>query len=64
MLSVRAMVAALPCDLLLAPHPGASGWDYANGPRPTSVDYSDLRKLLKKRSKSKLRPSKRIDSFS
>lgn len=22
-------VRALPCDLLLTPHPGASGWDYA-----------------------------------
>lgn len=25
------VVRALPCDLLLTPHPGASGWDYAAG---------------------------------
>jgi len=26
-----AVVRALPCDVLLTPHPGASGWDYAAG---------------------------------
>lgn len=29
-----ATVRALPCDLLLTPHPGASGWTYANAARP------------------------------
>ncbi|MEG0185079.1 MAG: subclass B3 metallo-beta-lactamase, partial [Stenotrophomonas sp.] len=26
-----ATVRALPCDVLLTPHPGSSGWDYAAG---------------------------------
>lgn len=28
-----ATVRALPCDVLLTPHPGASNWDYAAGAR-------------------------------
>lgn len=39
-------VRALPCDLLLTPHPGASGWNYADAasphPHPTSCrEYAD-----------------------
>lgn len=39
-------VRALPCDLLLTPHPGASGWNYADAanpqPDPTSCsEYAD-----------------------
>ncbi|MFT7722661.1 MAG: subclass B3 metallo-beta-lactamase [Roseateles sp.] len=39
-------VRGLPCDLLLTPHPGASGWNYADAarphPRPTScAAYAD-----------------------
>ena len=29
-----AVIAKLPCDLLLTPHPGQSGWDYGNAARP------------------------------
>lgn len=41
-----ATIRALPCDLLLTPHPGASGWDFANAaspqPRPiTCRTYAD-----------------------
>jgi len=40
------IVRALPCDLLLTPHPGASGWNYADAaasrPKPTSCrEYAD-----------------------
>jgi len=40
------VVRALPCDLLLTPHPGASGWNYADAeasrPKPTSCgEYAD-----------------------
>ncbi|AWH53602.1 subclass B3 metallo-beta-lactamase [Stenotrophomonas sp. ESTM1D_MKCIP4_1] len=31
-----ATVRALPCDLLLTPHPAASGWDYAAGSRASA----------------------------
>lgn len=41
-----ATIRALPCDLLLTPHPDASGWDFADAanpqPRPTSCTaYAD-----------------------
>lgn len=41
------VVRALPCDLLLTPHSGASGWDYADAkaprPKPTSCrEYADV----------------------
>lgn len=40
------VVSALPCDLLVTPHPDASGWDYANAahphPKPTTCrGYAD-----------------------
>jgi metallo-beta-lactamase class B len=40
------VVRALPCDLLVTPHPDASGWDYADAahphPRPmTCAEYAD-----------------------
>lgn len=40
------VIRALPCDLLLTPHPGASGWNYADAtasrPKPTSCrGYAD-----------------------
>jgi metallo-beta-lactamase class B len=40
------LIRGLPCDLLLTPHPGASGWNYtdaqASRPKPTSCrDYAD-----------------------
>jgi metallo-beta-lactamase class B len=39
-------VRALPCDVLLTPHPGASGWNYAAGTSAgakamTCQDYAD-----------------------
>ncbi len=41
-----ATVRALPCDVLLTPHPGASGWNYAAGVSAgakamTCQDYAD-----------------------
>jgi len=41
-----AIVRGLPCDLLLTPHPGASGWNYADAAHPhpepmTCADYAD-----------------------
>jgi metallo-beta-lactamase class B len=37
-----ATVRQMPCELLLTPHPEASGWDYANAaqprPRPTGCE--------------------------
>jgi len=30
-------VRRLPCDVLLTPHPGASGWDYAAGAKASAA---------------------------
>ena len=34
------VVRALPCDLLVTPHPDASGWDYANADQPRKTPMS------------------------
>ena len=34
-------VKALPCDLLLTPHPGASGWDYTDATQSARVGCAD-----------------------
>ena len=35
-----AVIAKLPCDLLLSPHPGQSGWDYGHAAKPHSEPTS------------------------
>jgi metallo-beta-lactamase class B len=37
-------VKGLSCDLLLTPHPGASGWDYTDAIQSTRIDCVDYAK--------------------
>jgi len=41
-------VKQLPCDLLLTPHPGASGWDYTDATQSTRIDCADYAKKAEK----------------
>lgn len=54
-----AIVRKLPCDLLLTPHPGQSGWDYGHvgQPRPKPMSCSDYADQAEKALARQLAPA-------